>query len=101
MEQRILETCMREGLPIPERMRNAPSLKPGLELFLVAYTDLDRGRPVIYGDYSSLSWDLIDRWCHAHGIFGETREDVFAHVRSLDDAYLKWRESKRPKGKGK
>lgn len=92
---------MREGLPIPDKMQRAPELQPGLNLYMMAYADLDRGRSVGFGGETPLSWDLIDRWCHSHGIFGETRDDVFAHVRSLDEAYLKWRESKRPKGKGK
>lgn len=69
---------------------------------MMAFTDLHTGRNISAdGIELPLAWDLIDRWCRSHDIFGETRDDVFAHVRHLDNAYLNWKESKRPRGKGK
>ena len=89
---------MRRGLPLPERIKNAPELAPGLGIYLRAFYELDSCRPVGMGE-GPIPWTAVEDWCRSLGLDEEERDDVHYLVRRLDNAYLKHRESKRPKGK--
>lgn len=87
---------MRRGLPLPDRIQNAPELLPGLGLYLRAFYDLDSCRPVGFGE-GPIPWTAIEEWCRSLELDEEERDDVHYLVRRLDNAYLKHREAKRPK----
>jgi len=88
---------MRERLPLPSRIQNAPSLELGLELYYGAFLDLNSCRPIGM-DEGPIPWIAIFDYCDRLGIEGEQREDMFHHVRVLDLAYFEFKSSKRPKG---
>jgi hypothetical protein len=99
VERNIIRDCMRRGLPLPDRIQNAPVLAPGLGLYLRAFYDLDSCRPIGMGE-GPIPWSAIEQWCQALDLDEEESDDVHTLVRRLDNAYLRHREAKRPKPKG-
>lgn len=75
------------------KIRNAPELLLGLELFYTAFMDLTSSRELGYGE-GPIRWKTILDYCEKHEIEGEQQEDVFYHVQHLDSAYLDWRAKK-------
>jgi len=75
-------------------MQNAPELRLGLQLFMVAFTDLSSSRPSGFG-VAPIPWTAINSYCDVLGLEGEQREDVHHHVRELDETYMKWHNDKK------
>lgn len=90
----IVNQCMREGIPLPQRIENAPSLLPGLELYYIAFTDLMASRQTGFG-LGPIWWDTIQRYCDVHGIVGEQAEDMHYHIREMDTVYMKHHSKKK------
>jgi len=88
---------MKQGLPIPQRIRDAPQLLPGLEVYYQAFLDLCTERQVGFGE-GPIPSSSIDYYISQRSWF--TEEDrvwMRALVRRLDIEYLKHRDSKRGK----
>lgn len=98
VEKRIITQCMRDGLPLPDRIKDAPELQLGLELFFGAFLELSSCR-FIGLEEGPIPWLAIHQYCQAYRIRGEQREDMFLHIRSMDNAYFKHKESKRGESK--
>lgn len=96
IEQRIIQQCMQEGLPLPKRIENAPELENGLELFIQAFFELNTSRNTGF-DYGPIPWIVISDYCDRLEIDDEQREDVFYHIRALDSVYLEFVKSKKGK----
>lgn len=92
-EKNLAMQAMRMGQEMPSRIANAPQLQIGLQLFLQAFLDLDTDRQaamsVLPIPYSSI-WN----YTAAFELDDEQTADVFYHVRSMDNFYLKWFASK-------
>jgi len=88
MEAQIIEQCAREGLPLPDKIRDAPSLWPGLAIFFTAFNDLTTSRFMPMGP---IPWLAIDAYCDAKHIEGDQRADMLYHVGSLDRTYLNYK----------
>lgn len=101
-EQSIIDQCVRERRPLPEKIAKAPELFWGLELFYLAWRELDTTRQVAFAE-GPIPWLMIREFCWCHEIDGEQAEDLLYHVRELDNCYLEWRakkrEAQRQKGK--
>ncbi len=81
------------GMPIPEKIKNAPSLHTGLELFFTAFTDLSSSRPI--GNVEGMiPWGAIQDYCERHDLSAETTEDMHFHIGELDLARAKYYKSK-------
>ena len=87
VEQGIIKTCLRERLPFPQAIQNAPELIMGLELFYGAYLDLDGDRPSGW-TVRPIPWTVLVDYCVAYNITGEQREDLLYFVRRMDKAYI-------------
>jgi hypothetical protein len=96
VEKNIIAQSMRSGLPLPERIKNAPTLDLGLDFFFRAWIELGSERPIGF-DEGPIPWDSIRKYCNEYDIVGELREDTFYLVRSMDNAYLKYRRDKAKK----
>lgn len=94
IEQKIIDQCIREKLPLPDRIQNAPEMTWGLELFYLAWRELDTMRPVAMAE-GAIPWSAVLDFAIAHDIDGDLREELCYQVRALDNAYLKWRAEKR------
>jgi len=84
---------MRERLPLPKRIQNAPEMWIGLELYYGAFLDLNTCRPSGWS-VCPIPWTAIADYAVAHEIKGEQRDDLFYFIRYLDSAYLKYYEKK-------
>lgn len=93
IEQNIAMQAVRAGRPIPEKILNAPVLNLGLELFLNAYLDLDCERSHSFGP-TPIPWTSVKQYCQFYDFDKELTNDVFYHVRKLDDFNLKRIEKK-------
>jgi hypothetical protein len=82
-----MENCIRERIPLPEWITEAPELWAGLDLFYTAFIDLAPDRR---DADSPVPWTAIQRYCEVHGLCGEQREDLFYHVREMDRVHLEW-----------
>lgn len=79
---------MRVGQPLPDRIANAPELKPGLQLFLQAFFDLDAERTHAL-TLTPIPWTSIKAYADAYALDEEQTEDLLFLVRRMDDAHLK------------
>ncbi len=87
---------MRERLPLPDKIKNAPNLLTGLELFYAAFFELATCRGVGFGE-GPIPWTAIHTYCVDYDIVGEQREDMHLHVRTMDNTYLNYQSSKSKK----
>jgi len=93
-ERFIIQQCFQQKLPLPDRIKNAPELLLGLEIFYMAFMDLTSCRGQGYGTEGPISWLSINEYCVIHGIIGEQRDDLIYHVQKMDEAYLKFKAKK-------
>lgn len=93
VEQNIIQQCMRERLPLPERIQNAAQIELGLELYYGAFFDLHTCRPLGMAE-GAIRWMDIHDYCDRLGVSEDQREDMHYHIRVMDNAYLEWRGKK-------
>jgi hypothetical protein len=84
-EQQIIEQCVRAGWDLPEKITNAPSLSPGLELYYMGFMDLISSR---HGS-SPIWWITVQEYCERAGCDEEQTEAMHLHLRNMDAVYLK------------
>lgn len=84
---------MRERLPLPARIQNAPSLELGLELYYGAFLDLHTCRPLGL-DEGPIRWIDIHDYADRLELSEDQRDDLHYHVRAMDNAYLDWRRAR-------
>ena len=96
IEKKIIEQCLRQNTDFPDKIKNAPSLFMGLELFFKAWMELSTCR-INSLEEGPIPWESIRNYCLEYGIVGELKEDMFYLIRSLDNAYLSYRRDKAKK----
>lgn len=96
-ERKILEQALRTRMPIPDRIRDAPSLTLGLELFLAAWLDLNtcRSTGLVEGP---IPWSEVENYGQLIGLDRDTIDDLHHHIRAMDNQYFKYREAQRDSG---
>ena len=76
-------------MPIPERIKNAPELRLGLQLFMSAFLELSSSRATGFG-LGPIPWDVVYTYCVRTEMDEEQTEDTLYHVQALDSVYLEW-----------
>ena len=92
---------MSHGLPLPEKIQNAPSLRPGLELYYIAFQDLmaSRNSGMSLGP---IWWSTVQTYCDAKGLDEDQTETMHFLIKEMDTVWLKHMNKKSdPKIKGK
>ena len=89
-----MEQCLREGLPFPDKIANAPSLLQGLELYYIAFMELSDSRMVGMG-LGRIPWKTVHDYCEAHHFPPDQREEMHHHVREMDGAYIEFSSRKK------
>lgn len=87
VEQKIIQQCLRENLPFPKRIADAPILVVGLEIYYLGFMELSDSRQVGMS-LGPISWQTIHDYCTALELDGDQREEMFFHIRELDKVYL-------------
>lgn len=86
-EKNIVKQAFRFGTPLPERIKNAPSLRIGLSLYYEAFFELDSERSIgmMLGSIPrSKIIDYADRYEFGY----ELTEDFVYLIRAMDNAHL-------------
>jgi hypothetical protein len=96
VEKRIIDQCMRERLPLPQRIQDAPELWIGLELYYGAFVDLNTCRPSGWG-MCPIPWTAIADYASVYRITGEQKDDLFYFVRAMDAAFMGYCQDKEKK----
>lgn len=89
----IAKTCIQNGMPLPDFIKNEPELMPGLEMFLQAFWDLSTCRQMGMG-LGPIPWTSIENYATISGGDEEFTQDLHYHIRRLDQAYLNWASEK-------
>lgn len=87
VEADIISQAVRTNRPIPEKIRNAPRLMMGLELYYEAFMDLNSCRASGFG-MGQIPWLAIFDYAVANGFSEEQTEDLLQHIRVMDHAYM-------------
>ena len=94
-------------MPLPDRIKNAPELHFGLDLYYLAFLDLTSCRGTGYGTEGPIPWTAMHHWASAHDLSQDQWEDLVYHLPMMDETYLKFKakklsaETKPPPKKGK
>jgi hypothetical protein len=83
-------------MPLPQRIANAPSLLPGLEVYYIGFMDLQASRQTGFG-LGPLWWGTIQEYCEKKELSVEQTEAMHFHLRNLDTIFLKHHEKKAAK----
>jgi len=78
---------MRERLPLPAKIREAPSLFQGLELYYDAFLELSSCRFTGFA-LGPIPWTAMRDYAEAFELDEEQKDDLFYFVRAMDVAYL-------------
>lgn len=103
-EKTILTRCIRENLPYPKSIAEAPELDFGNALYYVAFNDLASCRLFENG---MIPWTAIQSYANENELYGEQRELLFEVMREMDAWYMDRlaaktkKENKGGKGRGK
>lgn len=79
---------MREGLELPARIKNAPSMPFGLQLYYTAFFELSSCRQASMG-VGPISWLAVQDYGLALGLDEDQIEDLHFFVRKLDNEYIR------------
>lgn len=92
-EKAIVDQCVRNRVPLPQAIANAPELELGLDLFYIAFMDLTtcRAMGMVEGP---IPWTAVQSYCDELLLEGDQRDDMFYHIREMDGAYLKHKSGK-------
>jgi len=82
-----MEQCLRENLPFPKAISEAPILTPGLELFDISFMDLSCCRQIGMS-LGPIPWTAITDYCKFNKIREEQTCDMHYLIRKMDEAYL-------------
>lgn len=82
---------------LPDAIKNAPELLPGLSLYLTGFFDLTAERQIGFGSVGAIPFTAIIRYCELYDLDAEITESFVFHIRKMDQAYIKRETSKQGK----
>lgn len=92
-EARILKDCYTWHREIPDRIKNAPELHLGLELYLEAFMELNTCRSVSWSA-GPIPWSAVQDYGMTFEFAADEMEDLHYHIRRMDAAFLDQQDSK-------
>jgi hypothetical protein len=84
-------------MPLPDKIKNKPEVKLGLELYWKAFQDLSSDRDIGMG-VGPIPWSSMNEWGARNHIRGDDFERFVAVLRGMDSIYMD-KQSKKAKGK--
>jgi len=86
-EQKALEMCIHQGMPLPARIENAPQPAECCILFWAAFHELTSTRSIGFS-IGPIPWTAVKAWADEHELVGSVREDLFFYVSAMDEEFL-------------
>jgi len=80
---------------LPDRIANRPQLIQGLELYFIAWGDLDSERAVGFG-LGPIPRSAMVNYAREYGFSEEQKEDLLYLVREMDNDFLARQSKKKP-----
>jgi len=84
---------VKNSLPIPDRIENAPSIMPGLELYYIGFLDLTSSRSVGMG-LGPISWQVIQDYSISKELEEDQIEAMHVHIVAMDVTFLEHQKKK-------
>lgn len=88
-EQYILEQAVKQRLPVPQKIENAPDLFLGLGLYYTAFWELTTCRSLGASGIGPISWLSIQQYATMMGFDEDQTEELHFYVASMDATYVK------------
>lgn len=82
------------GAPIPDKIKNAPILLPGLQFYYQAFLDLSTCRPLGMSE-GPIPWSALNTYAEREGLTDDDYDRFSSLIRAMDAAYLGHRDKKR------
>lgn len=92
-ESFIVDQAIKNRQPIPERIRNAPILWPGLEFYYETFWTLATTRYVGMSE-GFIPWTAVNDFSLRYHLTEEELSILWAFLRKMDAAYLAFRNKK-------
>lgn len=98
VDESIREQAHKQGLPLPDRIKNAPELMVGLGFYYTAFIELSSERHIGMAE-GRIPLTAIREYAKECGLYEdwEEYERLKYLVWAMDAAYLDWREKKTKK----
>lgn len=89
-------------MPLPDRIKNKPMVRPGLDFYWRAFNDLSGDRDIGMG-IGPIPWCAIHDWAVRHQVYEEDFDRLVLILRGLDAVFMERQgaKSKKKMGKGK
>ena len=88
VEQNIIKQSKQAGLPLPDRIANAPVLRLDLAMYLNAFFELDASRQVGM-EVGKIPWHIMIEYARYHALSEEQTDNLVYFVKALDTAFIK------------
>lgn len=77
------------GIPVPDKLKNRPELKIGLEMYMTAFYRLSTCRQVGMG-VGPIPWNFIAEYARMQELDQDHTDALFYHIEAMDSVFLKW-----------
>ena len=84
-------------MPLPDKIKNKPEIRIGLDLYWKAFQDLSSDRDIGMG-VGPIPWSAMHSWGARNRIRGDDFERLVMVLRGLDNIYME-KQGKKTKGK--
>ena len=98
VEASILRQCRDRRIPVPARIKDAPTLGIGLDLFYNAFLELSSCRAASFQE-GPIPWVAIHLYCEDNEIVGDQKSSLLYLVRRMDTAFLDFRRKQAESGR--
>lgn len=98
-EKAIIDECIRLGEQLPDRIANAPEIPEYMNLYFEAFFDLTTDRSFGMGE-GPIPHSAIVQYCDRLNLNYDEEKDFVYFIRSMDNAYLEYREKQAKKKNG-
>lgn len=86
-EQRILKECYATRQPIPDRIKDAPTLFVGLEFYYTAFTELSTCREMGMA-MGPIPWTEVQAYADTYELSEDESEDLHVLIAMMDEVFL-------------
>lgn len=86
-EAKIIEQAQKLGMPLPEKIKNKPKLRIGLNLYWRAFLDCSSDREMGMAE-GPLPWTSMNEWAIRYDIVGDEFDRLVLLLRAMDSVYL-------------
>ncbi len=94
-EKNIVAQCLKQGLPLPKAIADAPELALGLEFVYHAFWELSSCRSVGFG-VGSIPWAAMAEYARFHELAEDDFENFSFLIRAMDKKFLEFHAPKAP-----